>query len=125
MKRVRISIGILLLMIGISVFFNYRISVNCDKLIEIVETVEDDIKNNNKSGALENAYQFEKAFADFHTESLIMIRGDKLSEVENCYVRIVPLIEADNDELLPELVELKNILIHLKKSEMPILSNIL
>lgn len=125
MKRVRISVGILLLMIGISVFFNYRISVNCDKLIEIVETVEDNVRNNNKSEALENAYQFEESFTDFHTESLMMIRGDKLSEVENCYVRIVPLIETDNNELLPELIELKNILIHLKKSELPMLSNIL
>ncbi len=124
MKRVIISVCILTAMIALSVFYNIRISVECNKLIELVELTQQSTDMNDKSQALRYAGDFESEWESFHRESIFMIRGDKLSEIENCYIRIIPLIESDNDELSAELAELKNILIHIKASEMPTIYNI-
>lgn len=122
MKRVIISISILTAMVSLAIFFNVRISVRCNELIELTELIQENIEN--KSEALEYAGQFDSEWESFHHESIFIIRGDRLSEIENCYIRIIPLIETDNDELSAELAELKNILIHTKASEIPNIYNI-
>lgn len=124
MKRVRISAGILMAMIALGIFFNFRISKGCEKLIELTELTEQAADSNDNEKALEYAREFESEWDSFHNEAIFMIKGEKLSEIDNCYIRIVPLIESDNDELSAELAELKNILIHTKKSELPIIYNI-
>ncbi|MDE5946261.1 MAG: DUF4363 family protein [Oscillospiraceae bacterium] len=124
MKRVRISFCILLAMIGLSIFFNIRTSANCKKLINLVELTETEVNSGNNKKALEYAVEFNEKWEKFHNEAIFMIRGDKLSEIENCYIRIIPLIEMENDELSAELAELKNILIHFNKSEIPTIYNI-
>lgn len=122
MKRVIISISILTAMVSLGIFFNIRISVRCNELIELTELIQENIEN--KSEALEYAGQFDSEWESFHHESIFIIRGDRLSEIENCYIRIIPLIETDNDELSAELAELKSILIHTKASEIPNIYNI-
>lgn len=124
MKRVRISFCILLAMIGLSIFFNIRTSKNCKKLISLVELTETEVNSGNNTKALEYAVEFSEKWEKFHNEAIFMIRGDKLTEIENCYIRIIPLIEMENDELSAELAELKNILIHFNRSEIPNIYNI-
>lgn len=124
MKRVRISFCILLTMIGLSIFFNIRTSKNCKKLISLVELTETEVNSGNNKKAFEYAVEFSEKWEEFHNEAIFMIRGDKLAEIENCYIRIIPLIKMENDELSAELAELKNILIHFNKSEIPNIYNI-
>jgi len=124
MKRFRISVCILASMIALSVFINFRISSRCNELISLVELTEESVSADNLGTALEYAREFERKWESFHHETIFFIRGDKISEIENCYIRIVPLIEADNDELSAELAELKNMLIHTKISELPTFYNI-
>ena len=84
MKRVIISISILIAMVSLGIFFNIRISVRCNELIELTELIQENIEN--KSEALEYARQFDSEWESFHHESIFIIRGDRLSEIENCYI---------------------------------------
>lgn len=124
MKRVIISCCILLAMISLGVLFNIRVSGHCEELIDLVEHTQECVSNDDNEKALEYAWEFENKWELFHNEAVFMIRGDKISEIENCYIRIIPLIEEDNDELPAELAELRNILIHTKISELPTFYNI-
>lgn len=125
MKRVIISFCILSAMIGLGIFFDIRVSSECNKLIKLVELTQESMDSGNKEEALAHIRNFKSEWDSFYKEALCIVRGDKLSEIDNCYVRIFPLIESDNDEFSAELSELKNMLIRTKESEIPTILNIL
>lgn len=125
MKRIRISAGILALMIALSVFFNYRVTKQCEKLINLVELTEESVNSDDNLKALQYAEEFTEKWKRFRNEGAVMVRGDKISDVESCYIKIIPLLETENDELFAQLAELKNILIRIKTSELPTIYNIL
>lgn len=125
MKRVIISIFILSAMIGIGIFFNIKVSSECKKLIGLVDMTQKSMDSDNTEEAMKYIGDFKSEWDSFYNEALFIIRGDRLFEIDNCYVRIVPLIESDNDELSAELSELKNLLVRTRESEFPTIFNIL
>lgn len=125
MKRVIISVCILSAMISLGVLFNIRISAECKKLIGFVELTEKSMDSENTEQAFLYMQDFKDEWDSFYNEALFILRGDRLSDIDSCYVRIIPLIKTDNDELSAELAELKNLLVRTKESEFPSIFNIL
>ena len=125
MKRAIISICILSARIGLGIFFNIKVSSECKKLIGLVELAQQSMDSGNTEEAIKYIGDFKAEWDSFYNIALCIVRGDKLSEIDNCYIRIVPLIESDNDEFSAELSELKNMLIRTRESEFPTILNIL
>ncbi|MGN0580776.1 MAG: DUF4363 family protein [Ruminococcus sp.] len=124
MTRMKISAGILAALTIICIGFGIYIRLRCNKLIGMIDetytyAIAGDTENVSGSAA-----EFAEKWSDFHNFAHIIVRSDKLSEIEAKAARIAPLAESDCDELTAEISELKKLVIQLRDGEIPSLGRI-
>lgn len=124
MTRVKISLVILSVMLGTSVFFGILINGKCRDFIGRTETIWELYDSGNHEGACEEAREFEEKWENFRKYSSVMINNEKLTEIDRISARVIYLAEGDSEELHSELMELRHMVEALKKSEMPVLESI-
>lgn len=124
MTRVKISISILSVMIIVSIFTGIWINKRCDRLITLTEEITSSYNIGNTDDAKASAEELEKHWTEFRKTANLMVKNDKLSEIERICFRILPLIEKDSDEVSAELEELSGMLIALRKGEEPVLTSV-
>lgn len=124
MTRVKISLVILTVMLGTSIFFGILINGKCSGFIGKTENIWELYDSGNHEDACKEARDFEEKWEDFRKYSSVMINNEKLAEIDRISARVIYLAEGDSEELHSELMELRHMIEALKKSEIPVLESI-
>ncbi|MBQ8297832.1 MAG: DUF4363 family protein [Ruminococcus sp.] len=125
MTRVKISAGILSLLIILSIFFGIRINRRCDELLQLTDDIRISIEKNDSSSALAAAEKLEQRWEAFRKTASIMVKSDKMTEISRINSRIIPMLENGSEEISADLDELSEMIRLLQNSETPLLTNIL
>lgn len=120
MTRFKISICILAGMIILSIFSGVWINSKCNRILEVIETIE----SSDKESALESSKELEKIWKNFRKYAAVIIKNDKLSEIERIDSRIMYLIQDGSDEIGADLAELKQMVLMLRDGEKPLLTSV-
>lgn len=125
MIRIKISFGIILMIIalGISGFFVLKHKTN--DVIAIIDETRAFSENENFDEALKTVDKLIKKWDKFHNYASIFINNDKISVAQNSISRLKSLIKNKSDEIDAELDTAKSALKWIIESEIPKLTNIL
>lgn len=125
MVRIKISLGIVVAIIVLSVSGIFVLDYKTDRVLELLEETRSYSDEGDNEKALEAADNLEKEWEKYHTYASIFVRNDKITNVQTSMSRLKPLIEKDNDELNAEFENAKSGLEWIIESEIPKLTNIL
>ena len=124
MTRVRISAVILLILLGISVFSSTWVNRRCDIMLSEIDRVYIMAEKGDTAGVTVKARELNDEWESFREGASVLLRYDKLVEIDRLCSRIVYLAENEEDELAAELAELRDMLEMLKSSETPLLTSV-
>lgn len=119
MTRVKISAAILGLLLLASVVSGVWVNVRCGRLISAADRVAELSERGADGEAVAEAKALEQDWENFRKTASVLIRSDRLSEVDRICTRISYYAENGRDELVPELIELHHILEQLRDGETP------
>jgi len=122
--RVKISICILLILIGASIFSGVWTYNSCDDMLEVLRSAAERVADGDIDGAIEKAEEFSEEWEAFRKKANVVVKSDKLSEAERIKSRIAKLIESGSDEIEAELSELISMLELLRDGEIPLITSI-
>ncbi len=125
MTRVRISAGILVLLIGISVFSGIWVNRRCDDMLGEIDKIYELEEKGDIIGAADMSKELDANWESFRETASVMLRYDKLVEIDRLCSRIVHLAAEEGAEMEAELAELRDMLEMLKSGETPRLSSVL
>ena len=125
MVRIKISLGIVIAIIVLSVSGIFVLDYKTDRVLKLLEETRSYSDEGDNEKALEAADSLEKEWEKYHTYASIFVRNDKITNVPTSMSRLKPLIEKDNDELNAEFENAKSGLEWIIESEIPKLTNIL
>lgn len=125
MTRVRISAGILVLLIGISVFSGIWVNRRCDDMLWEIDKIYELEEKGDIIGAADMSKELDANWESFRETASVMLRYDKLVEIDRLCSRIVHLAAEEDAEMEAELAELRDMLEMLKSGETPRLSSVL
>ena len=125
MVRIKISLGIVVAIIVLSVSGIFVLDYKTDRVLKLLEETRSYSDEGDNEKALEAADSLEKEWEKYHTYANIFVRNDKITNVQTSMSRLKPLIEKDNDELNAEFENAKSGLEWIIESEIPKLTNIL
>lgn len=124
MRRVKLCCIIL----GIVLFFSlgslWVLDYECGKLLNQISVIEELQTQEKTAQALEETDELCRMWQHSYKILSVMVRSDKLSEVNAILARLRPLMEKDNDELGAELRSAIYQLGLLCETEYPYLHNI-
>ena len=115
MVRIKISLGIIIAMLVMSVSGIFILNYKTDRVLELLNETRSYSDKGDSEKALEAADSLEKEWEKYHT----------YASVQTSMSRLKPLIEKDNDELNAEFENAKSGLEWIIESEIPKLTNIL
>ena len=124
MTRVKISAAILLLLVGISVFSSIWVNRSCDDMLSEIDIIYDLAENGDNHKAAVNARKMNANWESFREKASVLLKYDKLVEIDRLCSRIVHLAENEEDEMTAELAELRDMLEMLKSGETPHLTSV-
>jgi len=124
MTRVKISGAILLLLIGVSIFSSLWVNRRCDAMLSQIDVICGLEENGDISGAAEKAREINDEWEHFREWASVLLKYDKLVEIDRLCSRIVHLAENEEDEMTAELAELRDMLEMLKSGETPLLNSV-
>lgn len=124
MTRIKISAGIVCLLIGISIFSGIWINNKCKSLMELSSSAEELFSNDQKEQAIQLTRELETEWEKFRKKAIVLVHNNKLSEIDRLCARVRHLAENDSEELLSELTELKHLLELLKDGEIPKITSV-
>jgi len=117
--RVKISAAILGLLLLASIVSGVWVNVRCGRLISAADRVAELYEGGASGEAVAEAKALEQDWESFRIIASVLIRSDRLSEVDRICTRISYYAENGRDELVPELIELHHILEQLRDGETP------
>lgn len=124
MTRVKISVGILAALIAVGIFSCVWASNRCSRLIDSLENIRAAVSDENTEAAADKTEKFMDEWESFRNMASVMVKRDKLSEIDRIRSRIISLMENDSDELQSELSELINMIELLRDREIPVITSI-
>ena len=124
MTRVKISAAILFLLIGMSIFSSTWVNRRCDAMLSEVDMIHELEENGDIGLAAENARRLNAHWESFRGIASVLLKYDKLVEIDRLCSRIVHLAENEEDEMTAELSELRDMLEMLKSGETPLLTSV-
>ncbi len=119
MTRLKLSLAILGLLIAAGIVSGVWVNVRCSRLIAAADTVAELYAAGSAEEAVEAAGELEQDWESFRSIAVVLIRSNKLSEVDRICTRISYYAKNGSDELVPELIELHHILEQLRDGETP------
>lgn len=125
MVRIKISLGVIIAIIVMSVSSIFILNYKTDRVLELLNETRSYSDKGDSEKALEAADSLEKEWEKYHTYASVFARNDKITSVQTSMSRLKPLIEKDNDELNAEFENAKSGLEWIIESEIPKLTNIL
>ncbi|MBE6865137.1 MAG: DUF4363 family protein [Ruminococcus flavefaciens] len=124
MTRVSISIGILVLLIGIGIWSGVWVDRRCDKMLSRIDIIAEERKAGNYAKAKEAAACMADDWKDFRLKAMVVLKNSKLSEIDRVCSRIESLSGTDSLDTETESAELRHMLYSLKNAEAPYFSSV-
>lgn len=124
MTRVKVSAAILLLLVGISVFSSIWVNRSCDDILGEIDVIYDLAENGDNYNAAVNARKMNEDWESFREKASVLLKYDKLVEIDRLCSRIVHLAENEETEMTAELAELRDMLEMLKSGETPLFTSV-
>lgn len=125
MGRVKLCFGILIAIIVLSIVGILIIDHKTDNVIKMIEKTKAYSDSGETQKALDSVGEVEALWEKYHKTASVVVRNDKISDVQNAISRLRPLIEKENDELNAEFANAIQGLKWIVESEIPRLTNIL
>ena len=114
----------MLLLIGVSIFSSLWVNRRCDAMLSQIDVICVLEENGDISGAAEKAREINYEWERFREWASVMLKYDKLVEIDRLCSRIVHLAENEEDEMTAELAELRDMLEMLKSGETPLWNSV-
>lgn len=124
MTRVKISAAIILLLVGISVFSSVWVNKKCDIMLSELTEMSRLSDEGDEAAVKELAEELNVQWEDFRSKASVLLKYEKLVEVDRLCSRIGELVGKDDAELEAELSELNDMLEMLKSGETPLLNSV-
>ena len=124
MTRVKISAAIILLLVGISVFSSVWVNKKCDIMLSELTEMSRLSDKGDEAAVKEFAEVLNVQWEDFRSKASVLLKYEKLVEVDRLCSRIGELVGKDDAELEAELSELNDMLEMLKSGETPLLNSV-
>ena len=124
MTRVKISAAIILLLVGISVFSSVWVNKKCDIMLSELTEMSRLSDKGDEAAVKELAEELNVQWEDFRSKASVLLKYEKLVEVDRLCSRIGELVGKDDAELEAELSELNDMLEMLKSGETPLLNSV-
>ena len=124
MTRVKVSAAILLLLVGISVFSSIWVNRSCDDILGEIDVIYDLAENGDNYNAAVNARKMNEDWESFREKASVLLKYDKLVEIDRLCSRIVYLTENEETEMTAELAELRDMREMLKSGETPLFTSV-
>lgn len=125
MTRIKTSLMILAILLAGAVFSGVWVNLRCGALIEDSDSVRELWNSGSSAEAVDAAEKLERDWEDFRRTATVLVKNNKLAEVDRVCTRISYFARTESDELVPELIELRNMLEQLKDGETPKLTTVL
>ncbi|MBP5431901.1 DUF4363 family protein [Ruminococcus sp.] len=124
MTRVRISLGVLLLLVVTSAFTSLWVNWRCGEMIDDINKLGIIAENGYSEECAGLAEELNERWENFRSRASVLVKYDKLVEIDRLCSRIVRLSEEGNGEFTAELAELRDMLEMLKSGEIPQLTSV-
>ncbi|WP_024862035.1 DUF4363 family protein [Ruminococcus flavefaciens] len=124
MTRVKISAAILLLLIGISIFSSFWVNRRCNAMLSEVDLIHELAEMGDTESVTHMARELNADWESFREGASVLLKYDRLIEIDRLCSRIVHLAENEEDEMAAELAELRDMLEMLKSGETPLLTSV-
>lgn len=125
MMRIKISSGILCLLVGMSIFFAIWINSRCSYMLDEITGICQLLDDGKKQQAVQRAEALDNEWNSFRKKATVMLKNNELTEIDCISSGIPYLIENDNDESYARLMEFQHMLNMLKGGEIPVITRIL
>lgn len=125
MTRIKISAGILCTLIIMSIISGLWISRKCEHMLNIIGEICFHVNEDDTDKAAAAAKKLSEYWNKFRKTASVLVKNDKLSEIDRINSRILHLLENDSDELESELTELRSMIILMKTGETPAFTSVL
>lgn len=124
MRRVKlcslILLSIIVLSIGSVLFLNHK----CNQVLSQISAVEVLYEKKKTAEALEKTDELCRLWNQTYKILSILVKNDKLSDINGIMARLRPLLEENNEEVAAELQSAAHQLDVIRKTEFPYLHNI-
>lgn len=122
MTRVKISAGILLFLVAFGIFSEMWLNAGCMKVQRDISAMTDELRAG--SDCYDTAQSLESHWNSFRRGAVMLVKSDRITDIDRSVARIVYLSSADEQTELPaDLMELWHIVEMLRRSEQPALSS--
>lgn len=125
MTRIKISTGILCVLVGISIFFATWINNRCSYMLDEITGICQLLDDGKTAQAVQRAEYLDNEWNKFRKKATVMLKNNELTEIDCISSGIPYLIENDNDESYARLMEFQHMLIMLKDGEVPAVTRVL
>ena len=126
MTRVKTSFCILGMLVVLCTASGIWLNGRCSELIALADEIRSCTETENgDAAAVEAAEKFQQSWQSFRIKANVIVKSDKLSEINRVAARIIPLLESGSEEISAELDELSEMLIVLQRGEKPLITSIL
>lgn len=125
MKRAVVAVCMLAIIIAGSITAILVIKKENSKLISILDEIQLCCENDDMEGAAQKAKQLEELWYIYERRMSVIVKDERLKELNTTIVKIRPYSEEANDELEAEIQNIRRQLGLIYKSELPYLFNIL
>lgn len=125
MTRIKVSFGILGILVGLSIFFSVWINNRCGHMLDEITIIFQLLDSGETEQAVHRSENLDNEWNSFRKKATVMLKNNELTEVDCISSGIPYLIENDNDESYARLMELQHMLIMIKSGEVPTITRIL
>ncbi len=124
MNRTIISVGIIVITIFICIFSILVIRHECNELTEVINTIIENVENDNSEAAAASAEELTKKWKVTSKHLSFFIGDDDIELINDCIARISPLIEEECDEAASESKSLERKIRRIYVRDIPYIHNI-
>lgn len=124
MTRVCISIGILLMLMGLGTFSGVWVNSRCSDMISQIDEVQELQEAGDFRAAAGKAEKLERSWEDFRKCSSVLIKNNKLADADRISERIYHLSNAADPGCIAETAEMRLMVDSLRRNELPLMTSI-
>lgn len=119
MTRVKISVGIILVLAAVSVFSGIWVNGRCREMMSQTDQAAELFLQGNSDEAEKAAQELQKEWESFRSVAAVLLHNDKLLEIDRLCARATGLADSQSEEFVSELTEIKHLLDILRNGEIP------
>lgn len=125
MKRLKISVFLLVIILILSFVQSYYVCSYSDKIIDEVKKIESLSRDKKYDEALAISRKLSKDYEKYEIFFLTTLQDEKVSELSFSFSRLTPLIEEQSDEISAETESVCEHIERIKRMEKPYWYNII